>query len=466
MKNFTKVIIIFLCLWSVGKTTAQSVGGTTSGANTYCSFTNAGFISLSGFTGTTYFWESSTDGVTWSSTGTSWAGSTTPFVNPPALGQSYNNLSQTTCYRAIVTNGASAPDTSTVSCVTVFAPTVAGTISGGGNFCGNSGNGNITLTGNTGAPTSWEYSTDNGITWTTVSNTGTSLPYSGITQATIYQAIVQNGSTCPSDTTNTVSFTIDSLSNAGTISGNDTVCYGTNAGALSITGITGTVVGWISSADSGMSWNPLSNTGTSHTYANLTQSTLYGAIVKNNSCPADTSAFSLIAVRNPVLADAGNDTSVQAGQMVTLNGTAGGFSIWTPATGLSNQYVLNPDAQPAVTTVYTLTVTDSIGCTGSDNVIISIIPEEFNGMVSNLFTPNGDGINDSWYIQDIQNFPGSSVTVYNIYGMKVYEKTDYMNDWKGTYNGAELPDGTYYFVLKFSDDQKSIKGSVDILKNK
>ncbi|MDF2437334.1 MAG: hypothetical protein K0Q95_1710 [Bacteroidota bacterium] len=465
MKIFTKVVILFLCL-AASRTIAQSVGGTTSGANTYCSFTNAGFISLSGFTGTSYFWESSTDGITWTPTGTSWSGTTTPFVNPPALGQSYNNVSLTTCYRAIVTNGAFPPDTSTVSCITVFAPTVAGTISGGGNFCGNSGNGNITLAGNTGNPTSWEYSTDNGLTWTTISSTSTSLAYSGITQATIYQAIVQNGPTCPSDTTNTVLFTIDSLSNAGTITGNDTVCYGNNAGALNISGITGTVLGWISSTDSGLSWNPISNTTASHTYANLTQSTLFGAIVKNNSCPADTSSFSLINVRNPVLVNAGTDTSIQAGESVVLNGTSGGASIWSPSTGLSSVYILNPDAQPTVTTVYTLTVTDSIGCTGTDNVVITIIPEEFNGMVSNLFTPNGDGINDSWYIQDIQNFPGSSVTVYNIYGMKVYEKTDYMNDWKGTYNGSELPDGTYYYILKFDDKQKTIKGSVDILKNK
>jgi len=91
---------------------------------------------------------------------------------------------------------------------------------------------------------------------------------------------------------------------------------------------------------------------------------------------------------------------------------------------------------------------------------------EYNGMISNLFTPNADGFNDFWYLQDILNFPDNEVTVYNIYGNQVYNKKAYTNDWAGTYNGAELPDGTYYYVLKFDNSDKIIKGSVDILRNK
>jgi gliding motility-associated-like protein len=87
-------------------------------------------------------------------------------------------------------------------------------------------------------------------------------------------------------------------------------------------------------------------------------------------------------------------------------------------------------------------------------------------MISNLFTPNGDGINDMWYIQDIVNYPENEVFVFNIYGQQVFAKQGYMNDWAGTYNGNALPDGTYYYVLKFSDSEIVVKGSLDILRNK
>ena len=87
-------------------------------------------------------------------------------------------------------------------------------------------------------------------------------------------------------------------------------------------------------------------------------------------------------------------------------------------------------------------------------------------MVSNLFTPNGDGINDTWYLQDIQKFPDNEVKVYNIYGMEVFSKKGYANDWTGTFNGADLPDGTYFYVLRFENSETIIKGSLDILRNK
>jgi gliding motility-associated-like protein len=109
---------------------------------------------------------------------------------------------------------------------------------------------------------------------------------------------------------------------------------------------------------------------------------------------------------------------------------------------------------------------DSKNCVNSDTVRITILKVVFDGKISNLFTPNGDGINDTWYLQDIQKFPDNEVIVYNIYGKEVFSKKGYMNDWKGTFNGADLPDGTYYYVLRFDSSDMVLKGSLDILRNK
>jgi gliding motility-associated-like protein len=110
-------------------------------------------------------------------------------------------------------------------------------------------------------------------------------------------------------------------------------------------------------------------------------------------------------------------------------------------------------------------VNDINGCYNSDTVIITVTQLVFDGMISNLFTPNNDGVNDFWYIENIMNYPDSEVLIYNIYGNQVYTKKGYMNDWDGTYNGSKLPDGTYYYVLRFDDSDIVMKGSIDILRN-
>jgi gliding motility-associated-like protein len=455
MRVFTNIFLfIFLC-FAAAQADAQSVGGSASGAATYCSFSNSGFISLTGFTGSVLNWEFSTNaGASWNS------------IPNTTSNESYFNLSQSTCYRAIVQNGAFPPDTSTIACITVFEPSAGGTISGGGTFCGNPGSGSLALSGNIGNPLYWAFSTDNGLTWTSITDTTSILGYSSITQNTIYQAVVQNGASCPSDTSSQAAFTINPVSSAGVISGNDTVCSSINSGMISLSGYAGTISGWMYSADLGISWTSIANATDTLSYLNLSQATLYEAVVQNGSCPADTSTFVLINIFAPPAVSAGNDTTISPGQSLVLNGSGAGSASWSPATGLSNTGIFSPLGMPSNSTTYTLTVTDTNGCINSDDVTVTVSSRAFDGMVSNLFTPNGDGINDTWYIEGIENFPGNGVFVYNIYGNKVFEKKGYNNDWKGTYNGADLPEGTYYYILKFDDESKVIKGSLDILRNK
>ncbi len=455
MKISTKGIFLFIlgCL-AASFANAQSVGGNTSGGATYCSSVNSGFISVTGYTGTIIAWESSVNGTTWAATG-----NTTP-------AQSYSSLNQTTCYRVIVQNGAFPPDTSTITCITVYLPSVGGNITGGGTFCVNSGTGTLNLSGNTGNVSFWEYSTDGGATWTNVPDTTTALTYSGITQNTIYRAIVRNGPACPSDTSSQASFIIDPPSDAGTVLGSDTVCAGANSGTLTLSGTIGTTTGWIFSTDFGATWQSIANTTSTLSYSNLTQTTLYEAIAQNGTCGADTSLPAGILVITPAPVFAGNDTTITSGQSATLHGMGTGSVSWTPAGSLDSNTVFSPVATPSSTTIYTMAVTNSFGCISTDAVTVNVIIPVFNGMVANLISPNGDGINDAWYIQNISSFPDNEVHIYNIYGNEVYAKKGYTNDWQGTYNGADLPDGTYYYVLKLDSTNPVIKGSIDIVRSK
>ncbi len=75
-------------------------------------------------------------------------------------------------------------------------------------------------------------------------------------------------------------------------------------------------------------------------------------------------------------------------------------------------------------------------------------------------TPNGDGINDTWVILGIENYPNALVTIYNRYGHKVFNTISYKNDWSGRYSSKSknLPAGSYYYVIDFRNGNKPING--------
>jgi gliding motility-associated-like protein len=439
------------------KTMAQSVGGVASGAQTYCDTLNSGFVSITGYTGNVTTWQFSTNG------GTTWTNNGNAFSS-----QSYFNLKQSTCYRAVVQNGAFPPDTSTIVCITIYLPSVGGTILGGGQFCGGSGSGSLNLINNIGAVSYWQFSINNGSTWTNIANSTTTLAYSNITQNTLYRAIVKNSSFCINDTSALGVFSIFPTTVAGNLSsaGTNSVCYGVNSNTISLSGNVGNVLNWLNSTDNGVTWNSIPNTTTSHITTNITESTLYKAVVQSAICSIDTTPSLNIFVINPFPVNAGNDTTISQGQSVALSGTGVGSPIWSPSANLNAASIYTPIATPDITTYYILSVTDINSCVNSDTVLITVIPIEFEGIISNVFSPNGDGINDSWYIENIKYYPNNEVNVYNIYGQLVFTAKPYNNDWQGTYNGASLPDGTYFYTLNIDETSPVLKGSIDILRNK
>lgn len=81
-----------------------------------------------------------------------------------------------------------------------------------------------------------------------------------------------------------------------------------------------------------------------------------------------------------------------------------------------------------------------------------------------IITPNSDGINDNFEVPCIplSERNESSFKVFNIYGDQVYEAEPYMNDWSGTSNGENLPEGTYYYLFQL-DKKSELKKSFLII---
>jgi len=63
------------------------------------------------------------------------------------------------------------------------------------------------------------------------------------------------------------------------------------------------------------------------------------------------------------------------------------------------------------------------------------------------FSPNNDNINDFFQIQGVESLPGNDLCIFNRWGNQVYFARDYQNDWNGTWNGKDLPDGTYFYIF-------------------
>lgn len=76
--------------------------------------------------------------------------------------------------------------------------------------------------------------------------------------------------------------------------------------------------------------------------------------------------------------------------------------------------------------------------------------------IPSVITPNGDGLNDNFVVLGLEQYPGSTLAIYNRWGDEVYSSENYINDWEGTHLEEELPIGTYFYVLKVNDGQNTI----------
>lgn len=136
--------------------------------------------------------------------------------------------------------------------------------------------------------------------------------------------------------------------------------------------------------------------------------------------------------------------------------------LWTPNIGLSSNTIKNPVVTGGNSDkLYTLTITDSRGCTSQDQALVKVSPV-IN--VNNTFTPNGDGVNDQWTITGLVAYVNADINVYNRLGKLLYHTIGYNKPWDGTYNGQQLPVGTYYYVIRLNANEQVLSGSVTIIR--
>lgn len=149
-----------------------------------------------------------------------------------------------------------------------------------------------------------------------------------------------------------------------------------------------------------------------------------------------------------------------------LTASASGDSLqylWTPSRFLDQPTNLRPwvIGMNVDTITYLLTVTGVGGCQSSDVVVVELL---YRPVIPNTFTPNDDGINDTWVIENLDSYIGNRVQIFNRYGQLMFESYGYAKPWDGKYKGKPLPFGTYYYIIEPGNGMDALTGYVTILR--
>jgi gliding motility-associated-like protein len=199
-------------------------------------------------------------------------------------------------------------------------------------------------------------------------------------------------------------------------------------------------------------------------YNNPGSYTVKLVVINNESCVSDTFSRVVRVYLQPVI-DAGPSFIVPQGTVIRFNPTANDSTVtnflWSPGFGLSNAATLRPTLTATTDQTYTLTATAEGNCTATDFLTVKIFRPV---VVPNAFSPNGDNVNDRWQIDNLTDYTGVVVEVFNRYGQMVYTSNGYGTAWDGHSKGKPLPVGTYYYIIQLKNGFKPLNGSVTIIR--
>ncbi len=204
------------------------------------------------------------------------------------------------------------------------------------------------------------------------------------------------------------------------------------------------------------------NIGISAPFLNNIRGGLYHVEVRDNNGCTVTETVGVVPLGGsaPVL-DLGQDRTLCQGDTLLLDATQqNAVYLWQDGS-------INPFYEVSQEGLYRVTVTNDCGQI-SDDVVVSVQtctdPGSFSVRIANAVTPNGDGDNDTFFIENIWQYPDNYLKIFNRWGDLIYEVNGYKNQWEGTYNGKGLPTGTYYYVLELRNaERQTFKGSISVI---
>ncbi len=213
-------------------------------------------------------------------------------------------------------------------------------------------------------------------------------------------------------------------------------------------------------------WTPgatLSDSTIANPIASPSDTTTYYLTVTIGTC-VDLDSVTIYTYQIPPV-DAGADVQIPTGGSISLNanGAVTGWEYsWEPPEFLDNPNITNPLASPEETTTFYVTVIDENGCSATDSILVEVLP---GILFPDGISPNGDGYNDTWIIDNIDLFDDAIVEVYNRWGQMLFQSAPgYPEPWDGRYKGKDLPVGTYYYAIHSQNFEEPFTGPITIVR--
>ncbi|MFM2191300.1 MAG: hypothetical protein RLZZ118_257 [Bacteroidota bacterium] len=202
-------------------------------------------------------------------------------------------------------------------------------------------------------------------------------------------------------------------------------------------------------------WTPgefLSDSTAATTLAYPISTTIYTLYASDVNGCKDTITTQVFVASNGTI-NCGPDVTIFPGDDADLfaQGNCSNWS-WAPITALSATNIINPIAQPSVTTQYVVNGTTEFGCTATDTIVVNVIPQSVI-KIANAFSPgNGSSVNDQFKVQHLGNATLNYFRIYDRWGVMVFESTDINKGWNGRYNDVPQPIGTYVYQVDAQDN--------------
>jgi gliding motility-associated-like protein len=214
-------------------------------------------------------------------------------------------------------------------------------------------------------------------------------------------------------------------------------------------------------------WRPafgLSSVSIENPVASPADTTTYELIVTNEFACTDSAEVTINVIERPY-ADAGPDIAIVKNTSVQIPGIASGQNIsynWSPDLFINDILALQPIVTPAHDTTYVLTVISNEGC-GMDEDSMSIFVYQ-DIFVPTAFTPNGDGLNDTWGVPALSAFAEFTIAIYNRNGELIFRSRNANIPWNGMFRGMAQPTGAYVYLIDIKDTGLRLKGHFMIIR--
>lgn len=244
----------------------------------------------------------------------------------------------------------------------------------------------------------------------------------------------------------------------------DVQCYGYTNGQIAVLATGGATPSYTFALSNG-------NQNSTGIFTNLAVGFYTVTVTNANNCTVSDTAsvnqpdsVTISVSPDPVTVNLGSEL-----QLTTTNNQSGTVSYnWLPSFGLSCYDCADPKFTGNYSQIYTATVTNANGCSGTATVNVTVVPA-YDIFIPNAFTPNGDGANDTWKI--FGNLPGIKqieVMVFNRIGEKVFQSNDINFEWDGYFKGVASPNGVYTYTAKFvwlnNHSDNDYRGTITLLR--